>query len=72
MASDVDVTGETMGGTDEARQLVLASLKQKKPVVTANKNLLATHGDELFALATSRTYPLVLKRAWPAASRFCE
>ena len=37
----------------------------KKPVVTANKN-------QLFALATSRTYPLVLKRAWPAASRFCE
>jgi hypothetical protein len=28
-ASDVDVTVETMGGTDEARQLVLASLKQK-------------------------------------------
>jgi len=72
MASDVDVTGETMGGTDEARQLVLASLKQKKPVVTANKNLLATHGDELFALATSQNLPIGLKRAWPAASRFCE
>jgi homoserine dehydrogenase len=38
-ASDVDVTVETMGGTDEARQLVLASLKQGKLVVTANKNL---------------------------------
>jgi homoserine dehydrogenase len=58
MASDVDVTSETMGGTDEARQLVLASLKQKKPVVTANKNLLATHGDELFALATSQNLPI--------------
>jgi homoserine dehydrogenase len=41
-ASDVDVIVETMGGTDEARQLVLASLKQGKPVVTANKNLVAT------------------------------
>jgi homoserine dehydrogenase len=42
MASDVDVTVETMGGTDEAWQLVMASLKEKKPVVSANKNLLAT------------------------------
>ena len=41
--SDVDVTVETIGGTEEARQLVLASLKQGKPVVTANKNLVATH-----------------------------
>jgi homoserine dehydrogenase len=57
-ADDVDVTVETMGGTDEARQLVLASLKQGKPVVTANKNLVATHGDELFALAASQNLPI--------------
>jgi homoserine dehydrogenase len=57
-ASDVDVTVETMGGTNEARQLVLASLKQGKPVVTANKNLVATHGDELFALAAARKLPI--------------
>jgi homoserine dehydrogenase len=57
-ASDVDVTVETMGGTDEARQLVVASLKQGKPVVTANKNLVATHGDELFALAASQNLPI--------------
>jgi homoserine dehydrogenase len=57
-ASDVDVTLETMGGTDEARQLVLASLKQGKPVVTANKNLVATHGDELFAHASSQNLPV--------------
>lgn len=57
-APDVDVVVETMGGTDEARQLVLASLKQGKPVVTANKNLVATHGDELFALAASRNLPI--------------
>ncbi|HXM59706.1 MAG TPA: homoserine dehydrogenase [Terriglobales bacterium] len=55
---DVDVVVETMGGTDEARQLVLTSLKQGKPVVTANKNLVATHGDELFALAASRNLPI--------------
>ena len=57
-ANDVDVTVETMGGTDEARQLVMASLKQGKPVVTANKNLVATHGDELFALAASQNLPI--------------
>ena len=56
--SDVDVTVETIGGTEEARQLVLASLKQGKPVVTANKNLVATPGDELFALASSQNLPI--------------
>jgi len=57
-APDVDLIVETMGGTDAARELVLASLKQGKPVVTANKNLLATHGDELFALAGSQNLPI--------------
>jgi homoserine dehydrogenase len=57
-AEDVDVTVETMGGIDEARQLVLASLKHGKPVVTANKNLVATHGDEFFALAASQNLPI--------------
>jgi homoserine dehydrogenase len=57
-ATDVDVIVETIGGTGEARQLVLASLKQGKPVVTANKNLVATHGDELFALAASQNLPI--------------
>ena len=57
-ASDIDVIVETMGGTDEARHLVLATLKQGKPVVTANKNLVATHGDELFALAASQNIPI--------------
>ncbi len=57
-AADVDVVVETMGGTGEARQLVLATLKQGKSVVTANKNLLAEHGDELFALAASQNLPI--------------
>jgi len=57
-ATDVDLIVETMGGTDAARELVLASLEQGKPVVTANKNLLATHGDELFALASSQNLPI--------------
>ena len=57
-ADDVDVIVETMGGTDQSLQLVRAALEQGKPVVTANKNLLAEHGDELFALAASRNLPI--------------
>ena len=40
-----------MGGTDPAREYVLAALRAGKPVVTANKQLLAQHGDELFEAA---------------------
>ena len=40
-----------MGGTEPAREDVLAALRAGKPVVTANKQLLAQYGDELFAVA---------------------
>ncbi|HEX2265494.1 MAG TPA: homoserine dehydrogenase, partial [Solirubrobacterales bacterium] len=46
-----DLVVELMGGTDPARDYVLAALRAGKPVVTANKQLLAQHGDELFAVA---------------------
>src|SRR3954463_10503942 len=46
-----DLIVELMGGTDPAREHVLAALRAGKPVVTANKQLLAQHGDELFAVA---------------------
>ena len=49
-ASDVIV--ELMGGTDTARDHVLASLRAGKPVITAKKQLLAQHGAELFAVAS--------------------
>ncbi len=55
---EVDVVVETMGGTGESLQLVRASLEQGKPVVTANKNLLAQHGDELFRLAAAHKLPI--------------
>ncbi|HMK23857.1 MAG TPA: homoserine dehydrogenase [Terriglobales bacterium] len=55
---NVDVVVETMGGTGDSRRLLRAALEQGKPVVTANKNLLAEHGDELFALAASRNLPI--------------
>lgn len=55
---EVAVVVETMGGTGEARQAVHAALAAGKPVVTANKNLIARHGDEIFAYAASRNLPI--------------
>lgn len=48
---DSDVIVELMGGTDPARAHVLEALRAKRPVVTANKQLLAQHGEELFDVA---------------------
>jgi homoserine dehydrogenase len=42
---------ERIGGTVPAREHVLAALRSGRPVVTANKQLLAQHGDELFEAA---------------------
>ena len=55
---NVDVVVETIGGMGESLQLLRAALEQGKPVVTANKNLLAEHGDELFRLAAARNLPI--------------
>jgi homoserine dehydrogenase len=57
-APDVDVIVETMGGVDHSLQLLRGALEHGRPVVTANKKLLAEHGDELFALAVARNLPV--------------
>jgi homoserine dehydrogenase len=46
-----DLIVELMGGTEPARAYVLEALRAKRPVVTANKQLLAQHGEELFGVA---------------------
>jgi homoserine dehydrogenase len=46
-----DLVVELIGGTDPARGYVLEALRAKRPVVTANKQLLAQHGEELFDAA---------------------
>ncbi len=48
---DVDIVLELLGGMDPARELILASFASGKPVVTANKELLANVGKELFDAA---------------------
>ncbi|MDB3976492.1 homoserine dehydrogenase [Gammaproteobacteria bacterium] len=49
--SNIDVLVELIGGCDLAKDLIEESIKNGKNIVTANKALIATHGDELFDLA---------------------
>ncbi len=60
---DVDVVVEVMGGVDPARDLVLAALAAGKPVVTANKELLATAGAEVFSAADAAQVDLLFEAA---------
>ncbi|HEX5586485.1 MAG TPA: homoserine dehydrogenase, partial [Acidimicrobiia bacterium] len=48
---DIDVVVEVIGGVEPARSLIVEALMAGKPVVTANKELLAVHGRELFETA---------------------
>ncbi|MBA2766268.1 MAG: homoserine dehydrogenase [Solirubrobacterales bacterium] len=49
--ADSDLIVEMMGGLDPAREHVLAAMAAGRHVVTANKQLLSRHGEELWALA---------------------
>ena len=50
----IDIIVELIGGTTVAKDLVIKALSIGKPVVTANKALLAKHGRELFVLADEK------------------
>ena len=51
---DIDIVVELIGGDTLARELVLEAIANGKHVVTANKALLAKHGNEIFAAASER------------------
>ena len=51
---DIDIVVELIGGTDLAKKLVLQAIANGKHVVTANKALLAMHGNEIFAAAQAK------------------
>ncbi|TAK83834.1 MAG: homoserine dehydrogenase [Betaproteobacteria bacterium] len=51
---DVEIVIELIGGTAIAKALVLEAIANGKHVVTANKALLATHGNEIFAAAQKK------------------
>jgi homoserine dehydrogenase len=60
---DIDLVVEVMGGLDPARQLILDTLKAGKPVVSANKELIAMAGPELFAAAEASGVDLLFEAA---------
>jgi homoserine dehydrogenase len=60
---DVDVVVEVIGGIEPARTLILDALKGGKPVITANKELVATSGPELFAAAGAAGVDLLFEAA---------
>ena len=57
------VAVELIGGHDSARDFILSALAAKKPVVTANKALLAESGDEIFAAARNAGVPVAYEAA---------
>jgi homoserine dehydrogenase len=62
-AADVDVVVEVMGAVEPARTLILEALKAGKPVVTANKELIAAVGAELFEAASTAGVDLLFEAA---------
>lgn len=59
----VDLVVELMGGLEPARSLVLQALDRGKPVVTANKELVAADGPELFERAAAKGVSLLFEAA---------
>jgi len=51
---EIEIVVELIGGTTIAKELVLEAIRHGKHVVTANKALLATHGNEIFAAAQKK------------------
>lgn len=51
---EVEVVAELIGGISPAKELILRAIELGKPVVTANKALIALHGNEIFARASQR------------------
>ena len=60
---DVDLVVEVIGGIEPARELISAALTAGKPVVTANKELLANVGVELFEVAEKAGVDLLFEAA---------
>lgn len=60
---EVDIIIELIGGYSPARELVLQAIANGKPVITANKALIARHGDEIFAAAQERGVTVAFEAA---------
>ena len=60
---DIDVLIELMGGTTTAKELVLRAIDNGKHVVTANKALIAQHGNEIFTAANRKGVTVMFEAA---------
>jgi homoserine dehydrogenase len=60
---EVDIVVELIGGCTPARELVLQAIAQGKHVVTANKALIALHGNEIFAAAQQQGVTVAFEAA---------
>ncbi|MBI4644772.1 MAG: homoserine dehydrogenase [Deltaproteobacteria bacterium] len=60
---DIDIVVELIGGTDTARELVLEAISRGRHVVTANKALLALHGNEVLAAAAQKGVEVAFEAA---------
>jgi len=60
---DIQIVVELMGGEEPAKSLILQALANGKHVVTANKALIANHGNELFAEAAKNNVTLAYEAA---------
>ena len=66
----IDIVIETMGGVEHTKELVLSAFAAGKPVVTANKELLALHLPELFSAAVKAGVDLELEASVAAGLPF--
>ena len=60
---EIDIIVEIMGGYDPTKEYVLRALKNGKHVVTANKALIAVHGNEIFKLAQEKRVMVAFEAA---------
>ena len=60
---DIDIVLELIGGTEDACNLVLRAIENGKHVVTANKALIALHGNEVFAAAQRKGVTVAFEAA---------
>lgn len=60
---EIDIIVELIGGYDTARELVMTAIEQGKHVVTANKALIAVHGNEIFAAAQKKNVVVAFEAA---------
>jgi homoserine dehydrogenase len=60
---EIDILVELIGGYEPARELVLRAIENGKHIVTANKALIAMHGNEIFAAAQKKGVNVVFEAA---------